>query len=234
MNGTENKIEIFAPFGAAYELMKKILFQPFDFRKWCVIAFAAFISGAWGGGLHFGSWGRRAKWDFSAASYQSVAGGFSGEHFPPWAIPLIIVGVVIALLIILVLGWLSARGRFIFMDCVVKNRAAIAAPWEEFRREGNSFFVFSFAVGFGVAALMAIFFLLIALAFYPFAGSQFFHGPRAVFIFIIALLALVWIAFSIFSCVVINLMLPVMYRRRCRAIEAFLDVSKLVLARPGP
>ena len=29
-------------------------------------------------------------------------------------------------------------------------------------------------------------------------------------------------------------MVPVMYRRRCLAKEAFLDVSKLVLANPGP
>ena len=44
MNGNENKIEIFEPFGAAFELMKKILFQPFDFQKWCVIGFAAFLA----------------------------------------------------------------------------------------------------------------------------------------------------------------------------------------------
>ncbi len=31
MNGNESKIEIFAPFGEAFELMKRILFQPFDF-----------------------------------------------------------------------------------------------------------------------------------------------------------------------------------------------------------
>jgi len=30
MNGTEPKIEIFKPFGEAFELTKKILFQPFD------------------------------------------------------------------------------------------------------------------------------------------------------------------------------------------------------------
>jgi len=28
MNGSSNKIEIFTPFGEAFELMKKILFQP--------------------------------------------------------------------------------------------------------------------------------------------------------------------------------------------------------------
>src|SRR5207247_7541197 len=52
MNGTEPKIEIFKPFGEAFELMKKILFQPFDLKKWFVIGFAAWLSklGFGGGG----------------------------------------------------------------------------------------------------------------------------------------------------------------------------------------
>ena len=45
MNGTAEKIEIFKPFGEAYEVMKKILFQPFDISKWFVIGFAAFLAG---------------------------------------------------------------------------------------------------------------------------------------------------------------------------------------------
>jgi hypothetical protein len=60
MNGFTPKIEIFKPFGEAFELMKKILFQPFDFKKWCVIGFAAFLTYLNGGGFpgfHFpGNW----------------------------------------------------------------------------------------------------------------------------------------------------------------------------------
>jgi hypothetical protein len=49
MNGTEPKIEIFKPFGDAFELMKKILFQPFDLKKWFVIGFAAWLASLGGG-----------------------------------------------------------------------------------------------------------------------------------------------------------------------------------------
>ena len=41
VNGTAPEIEIFKPFGEAFELTKKILFQPFDFKKWCILRFAA-------------------------------------------------------------------------------------------------------------------------------------------------------------------------------------------------
>src|ERR1700676_990808 len=52
MNVPEPQIEIFKPFGEAFELTKKILFQPFDLKKWCVIGFAAFLANL-GGGFNF-------------------------------------------------------------------------------------------------------------------------------------------------------------------------------------
>jgi hypothetical protein len=51
MNGNGSKIEIFKPFGEAFELMKKILFQPFDLKKWFVIGFAAWLANLGGGGV---------------------------------------------------------------------------------------------------------------------------------------------------------------------------------------
>ena len=44
MNGTESKIQILKPFGEAFELMKRILFQPFDLKKWLVVGFAAWLA----------------------------------------------------------------------------------------------------------------------------------------------------------------------------------------------
>jgi len=55
MNGNGSKIEIFKPFGESFEVMKKILFQPFDLKKWLVIGFAAWLAnlGGSGGGADF-------------------------------------------------------------------------------------------------------------------------------------------------------------------------------------
>src|SRR5947207_6200700 len=146
MNGTQPMIEIFEPFGAAYELMKRILFQPFDFAKWCVIGFAAFLSGSWGGGFQFrfpskGNW----NWNFRSINYNNLS---TSDSLPLWVLPFIIALGVLMLIVMLVFMWIKARGRFIFTDCVVKNRAAIAAPWKEYRREGNSLFLFSLALVF--------------------------------------------------------------------------------------
>src|SRR6476619_7184732 len=45
---------------------------------------------------------------------------------------------------------------------------------------------------------------------------------------------LIWLALIIFWALVSHFMIPVMYRRRCSAREAFFDVAKLIFANPGP
>ena len=55
------KIEIFKPFGDAYELMKTILFRPFDLKKWFVIGFAAFLAHIGSGSFQFNYNPRKGK-----------------------------------------------------------------------------------------------------------------------------------------------------------------------------
>src|SRR5947209_14546833 len=50
----------------------------------------------------------------------------------------------------------------------------------------------------------------------------------------LVVIVLIWIAFSLFFAVVSTFMIPVMYRRRCLAREAFADIAKLIGSNPGP
>jgi signal transduction histidine kinase len=144
--------------------MKRILFQPFDFAKWCVIGFAAFLSGNWGnGGNGFRyNFPFNGNWNFRSTSHHNINMP-TYESLPIWLLPFIIALVVLVLIFIFVVMWVVSRGRFIFTDCVVKNRAAIVVPWREYRREGNSFFLFSLVVTFLAMVIMAAFVLLIVL-----------------------------------------------------------------------
>ena len=230
MNGDQSKVEIFEPFGAAFELMKRILFQPFDFAKWCVIGFAAFLGGSWGSNFRF-NFPLNGNWNFRSTSHHNMP---TSESLPSWLLPFIIALAVLVLILIFVLMWVVSRGRFIFTDCVVKNRAAIVAPWREYRREGNSFFLFSLALTFLAMVIMAVLVLLIVVPLGLFAGGKGTAGLGATAVFAFVFIGLVLLAFTIFFALVSQFMVPVMYRRRCLAREAFFDVSKLVLARPGP
>jgi hypothetical protein len=52
--------------------------------------------------------------------------------------------VVVAFGIGVLLLWLSSRGKLMFVDCVVNNRAAVKEPWERFRELARHLFWFRF------------------------------------------------------------------------------------------
>lgn len=228
MDETEPNIEIFKPFGEAFELMKKILFQPFDLKKWFIIGFAAWLA-------NLGSVGGSFNYQFDRHDQVQKL----NEAISQIPHPILVFGVSLLILFVLALivlfAWLRARGGFMFIDCIVKNRAAIAEPWREFRKEGNSYFVFSLVVTF----VFVIFAALLALPLISLAIKGRYHLNLnrdrldvyallaiAGWIFVILLIIVAW-------ALVVSFMVPVMYRRRCRAYEAFCVALSLITAHPG-
>jgi hypothetical protein len=227
MNGNGSKIEIFKPFGEAFELMKKILFQPFDLKKWLIIGFAAWLAnlGAGGGGAGNFNYPDNKREDAHELT-EAI-----GQIPQPILITGICVIVCVVLLLIVLFAWLRARGRFILVDCIVRNRAAIAEPWKEFRAEGNSFFLFSLLVVLLLIVVMAIAGLALIVPFIP-RGDQAQPGIAfwiglSVFVFVAVCVAFVW-------ALICQLMVPIMYRQRCRAPLAFAQAVDLVTSHPGP
>lgn len=231
MNGPR-KIEIFAPFGAALDLTKLILFQPFDIGKWFVIGFAAFLAhlagGGGGGGFNPSGIGNN-KWNYRSTTNDV----FQSTNMPDMT-GCVVVGIVIGLLIALVFVvaclWVGSRGKFIFTDCIVRNRGAIVEPWHEFRREGNSYFVFALIVFFAVVVLLCLASIPIWLPFVLRGDVP--QKPA----FVISLIALGCVALVVGATVgvVSSFMVPIMYRRRCGAMEAFQAALAAVMAEPGP
>ena len=224
MNGTEPKIEIFKPFGEAFELTKKILFQPFDVKKWFVIGFAAWLANL-GGGVGGFNYQYNRREDVQKLN----------EAISQIPHPILVIGVCILIWFILILivlvAWLRARGRFLFIDCIVKNRGAIAEPWRDFRKEGNSYFFFSLLIGFA-------FLIFATLLSFPFMlpiirGATFLHIHDVYLISTIVAWAFVVILLVLALSLIANFMVPVMYRQQCRASKAFGIVVRLIAAYPG-
>src|SRR6202165_1096980 len=224
MNDTATKIEIFKPFGEAFELMKRILFQPFELKKWLVIGFAAFLAHL-GAGFNFNyNYGDRSQFP------QELSDAF--HQIPLWIIVVgATFGIILIITIAVVFAWLRARGRFIFIDCIVKNRAAIVQPWREFREQGTSYFLFSLLIGcsfFLFAALLSLPFLLPIVR-----GVTFPHLHDVYLISVIVLWAVVIFLLVFAWALVAHLMVAIMYRRRCRVRKAFSAVNSLIAAYPG-
>lgn len=229
MEPSPRKIEIFAPFEAAFDLTKQILFRPFDLGKWCVIGFAAFLAnltGNFGNAFNYNSYGDK-EWKFRSTTSNALE---AADGLPGWAIALIVAAVIVLVVIVVAVMWVSARGKFIFTDCIVHNRAAIVAPWKEFKREGNSYFLFSLAVA---VILLAV----LGLASMPIWWGMALGGnaPDGI------QLALSLVGFGVIALVVCcgwallaGFMIPIMYRRRCGAGEGFRGAVTMLTTHPGP
>jgi hypothetical protein len=219
MNGTPQRIEIFEPFSAAFRLMKKILFQPFDPLKWLIIGFAAFLSHLAGGSSTFSP-------GFPSSSWRSHAGNVA-TSVPHIGLPLLAFFIFLGLLAV-VIGiaclWVGSRGRFIFLDCIVRDRAAIQEPWNEYAREGNSFFFFALAVAALFVGLTLIGVLPLVLLGSHANGA----APGVAFGCAIALVVFIVVVLAVLVAVVMHFMVPVMYRRRCTAMEAFRITTHLM------
>ena len=227
---TGGKIEVFAPFSSALDLTKLILFQPFDLTKWFAIGFAAFLSHlGGGGGLSYNRRLADGDWNWRMRSVgQEAFGSWSG--MPAWLIPVLIVMFLLILVIVLVLAWVGARGRFIFTDCIVRNRGAIAEPWHEFRKEGNSYFLFMLVI---MASVLCVTLLASLPLWLPLLISG--AAPQGVGLILgLLLFGLVMIVVGVTVSLLAGFMVPVMYRRRCRAMEALRATMTAVTSQPGP
>ena len=223
MDPSEQRIEIFAPFGESFELTKKNLFQPFNIGKWFVIGFAAWLATFFtGGGVNYRSWNRNGDWSWKS---QHHGAPFSLHDAPPWVIPAIIVGLLVVLALVTLLLWLNARGRFMFTDCIVHNRGAIAEPWREYRTEGNRYFVLQIVITFCSLVVVGGFALIFVL------GR--FWEANAVSIALLVLFGLAFLFVAIVVALVMRFMAPVMYRQRCDALAAFRQVWTLIVANLG-
>src|SRR5205823_106632 len=157
MNGPVRKIEILSPFNQAIELTRLILFRPFDITKWLIVGFAAFLSG-WlnSGGGSINPWSFRGWNTSSAQAPQFQFQSFNLDHAGVFLLILIAVLAIFIFAIAILWLWVTSRGRFIFIDCLVRNRAAIAEPWREYYREGNRFFLFLIVLIVASIAILAL------------------------------------------------------------------------------
>jgi len=140
-------IRYFDPLSRAYRRMTNALFHPFDLRKWFVVGFTAFLAGLTDchGGNGGGNGGPRGHVDWDDVIYAPQHAWHWLQDNPHW-FALIVFGIVLLFLLLVLLIWLSSRGKFMFLDNVVHDRAQVAKPWYEYRKEGNSLFLWNFTV----------------------------------------------------------------------------------------
>jgi hypothetical protein len=225
-------IQYIEPLSRGISRTKKALFNPLDIKKWFVVGFAAFLAGLGDVGFHgWTSFRRRPKFNLEDALYfPQKAWEWLISH-PEWAI-FIAVLTILAVVFGIIISWLSARGKFMFLDNVVRDQSRVVAPWYEYRKEGNSFFLFNLVWGFIQLPIV------IAYLSYCFLNLQALYsnsGNNRALIFPAVLAGLGLVAIAIINTFIFILLrdfvVPIMYRNRITIWQAIQKFFPLFLSR---
>jgi len=225
-------VSFVAPLRRSVKRSARMLFRPFDPGRWLTLAFAGFLSylgTAWIGGAGF-----RDAGGFDLDPARSPAETLRDLFIArPYLLGFLGLAAGIGLVLWVLFLWIGSRGRFVFLDDVVRERAAVVEPWHRFRRPGNSLFLWRLA--FGVGLLVA----LLALLGPPLALSGLLAAwkgtaPLAVLGFFgWALLASLFaLAIGCTLLVLDNFVVPLMYRDNLTTTEAWRALFPLLRAYP--
>jgi hypothetical protein len=247
-------IDFTRAFETAWERMLVILFRPFDLGKWCVIGFSAFLAGLIAGGngvsgsFNFNSFNPNR---FAPATGQATPNVTTpqvdlhqlntqlGHLFTGMTMGIVIVLAVLAVLVILAitltLFWLGARGQFMFLDNIVRNRGAVEWPWTNYSREANSvFWLYVQFILLSFVLLLPIFVAAIFLCIPLFQQNRMPHGSELTALIVLGVLyVLISLAINLVLFFFREFGVPIMFRQRVSARSALTASLNLVLLHPG-
>lgn len=217
-------IHYIEPLSRAISRTKQALFNPIDLKKWFVVGFSAFLAALADVGLSGGapdpSIRKVSNFNLEQVLYfPQRAWEWLGNH-PGWAM-LIAFAVFFFIVFMIVITWLSARGKFMFLDNVVRGQARVVVPWYEYRKEGNSFFRWNLFWGIIFSAI-AVCYLFYCIAYLQAVYES--NGTGSALILPAVLAGLGFFAISIISTFIYVLLRDfvsqIMYRNRITGWEA--------------
>lgn len=219
-------IYYFQPLSRAWDRMVTALFRPFDLGKWLTVGFTAFLAdlmsnngsaGArWSPGnqLNHHDGDLEELFDFPRQALEWL------QNHPGWLM-FGMIALTILIAIIILLTWLSSRGKFMFLDNVVHNRSKVTQPWYEFKNLGNSLFLWRIGFGLILVGVIVIFVIqafFIAKDVYERGFEPDFLGP---IIGLGLLLILVAVVVGYILVFLNDFVIPIMYKNRISTNQAW-------------
>ncbi len=203
------------PLSKAWARMKKALFQPFNINKWFRVGFTAWLAGLTdcSGSGSGGSGNNSGRGLDEFFTFPQTAQDWLLAH-PVW-FNLIIAGIIVLIAAVSVVIWVSSRGKFMFLHNVALDKNDVSLPWKEYRKEGNSLFLWNFFMGWIFFAILMLFFI------YSFkTGKDLYYGDyqQLEIVWSVGRLVLIFLAiiliFGYISLFLKDFVVPVMYKNR--------------------
>jgi hypothetical protein len=224
--------------------MVQMLFRPFNLSKWFTLGFCAFLAelgeGSGGGNFRFPTGGggggggppRPAPGPFPGPGRipgpgrpgTGSPGGAGDESFDAvlqqvkdflvsygWIVAL---AALVMIALVVVLMWVRARGKFMFLEGVAYNRAAVVEPWKRLRPLANAFFRVDLVVAIlGLLSLGLVLAGAFLVALPDIRAETFGGGALAAIIGGGLLLLVVSIGFGLVQAIAEDFLVPLMYLR---------------------
>lgn len=218
-------IKYFEPLKISFGRMKQELFKPFIAKKWFIIGFSAWLANLLNNFIGFRIRVRHPidienfNIDTLKNMINSMKDFFLGNIYIAY---LIIFGFIFSIALIIIMTWLSSRGKFIFLHNIIERQAEIKTPWERFRQLGNSLFLWR--IVFGLIASVSIIILLFPLILFSFKLTKKLTFPYLYFplIFIYTMLFALFVIVSYLIILYLNdFIVPIMYIYNCGTNKAW-------------
>jgi len=239
MTPQEPRISVIDPISPAFQRVNTILFKPFDIGKWFVIGFCAWLAflgqGGGGGGPGGGPGGGRGGGTPDVQEAFGHAKEFVLDNLH-WIIPAVIAVVVLIITIVVLITWLSSRGKFMFLHCVALNKAEVKVPWRKYRHQGNSLFLFRIVVGIISFVFFALLIGVIAfLAIIAARTNAHIGAPAIIALILLSILIIVpvAIAFALLMKFTMDFVVPIMYLRASTCTAAWREFWALLTGNKG-
>lgn len=217
------KISYGVPLSKGWDRMKHALFNPFDLGKWFLLGFTAFLAGlADRPGFGNGSYkSGRDHWNFNSfADFFNASLEWLADN-PFWSM-LIIWGILFLIALGILITWLSSRGKFMFLDNVVHDRALVSEPWNQFKTIGDSLFIWRICFGIIVFAVVGLFLFAAVSSGYDFHNNSFSGFAAALRIALMALVFfIIMFITGYISLFLSHFIVPIMYKNSISAVEAW-------------
>jgi hypothetical protein len=240
-------VDFGAVIGDSVNWTRKMLFRPFNLKKWLILAFVAIMAGAMSNGCNLNtSGGNDNHYESSQSCSSPAAPSDCGQlGTPEMAVVWTVLGIAIlfVLLIVVLFTWLAARFSFVFIEDIVKDDASVKKPFADNAEIGNSYFKFALLF---MLTFFACVVAMIALGIFIFAKSGLmaaFSSPEPsgsaiggfllVFIPFLVVFVIVAAGVGIFSTMVVDLALPIMYKDKARVLAGIGKAWDIVKANKG-
>ncbi len=213
------KPSVTEPISQAWDWTRQVLFCDADMGKWFIMGFCAFLAGLGeSGGVNFNfpfgnnnikNPGAQQMMAWVKEHLMLIAAGIAGL-------------VIIGLIFMAIMKWLSSRGKFMFIDGIIHNRAEVTEPWHRFKDLGNNLFMFQFSftivssiLSLGLIALCGV------IAWPDFQAGRF--GASASLALLIGAMIGVPLLFTVMTVVLVidDFVVPIMYYRQARIMQAW-------------